>query len=287
MSATTLHSRSTPPEQASVNRYFDLESSYWQEVYASSDVQGEVYRDRTVTVLDWIDALPPQPNPRVLEIGCGAGFLSAALAQRHYSVEAIDASSAMVELAQQRAAESGLETSISVSHGDVNALTYEDGTFDIVIAIGVIPWIDAPALAIREMARVVKPGGYVIVTADNRARLTHLLDPRLNPILRPLKHKVRDLLRSSGIYNPTKSDVRASFHSRRFVDDAVTAAGLAKTRHTTIGFGPFTLFGRTLVHEPAGTTIHRRLQNLADRDVPIIRTTGAQYLVLCSRPASL
>jgi len=135
MSATTLYSSTGAPGQASVNRYFDEESSYWQDVYSSSDVQGEVYRDRTLTVLSWIDALPPRPNARVLEIGCGAGFLSVALAQRSYSVTAIDASPVMVELARQRMTESGFESCISVGNGDVNALAYDDATFDLVVAL--------------------------------------------------------------------------------------------------------------------------------------------------------
>ena len=74
---------------------------------------------------------------------------------------------AMVEQARQHAAESGVIESLSLDVGDVYALTFEDSSFVLVIAIGVIPWLARPELAMQEMARVTRAGGHVILTADN------------------------------------------------------------------------------------------------------------------------
>src|SRR5205085_8140892 len=123
------------------------------------------------------------PDSRVLEIGCGAGFLTVALAQRGLRVYAIDSTEAMIDQTRRHAGESGVTESLSLDVGDVYALTFEESSFDLVIAIGVIPWLARPELAMQEMARVTRVGGHVILTADNRYRLTYLLDPWMNPAL--------------------------------------------------------------------------------------------------------
>src|SRR5260370_15845424 len=64
--------------QQQVNAYFQSQSSYWEDIYSSSGVQGEIYRDRQAAVLAWIDSLALVPGSKVLEIGCGAGFMAVA-----------------------------------------------------------------------------------------------------------------------------------------------------------------------------------------------------------------
>src|SRR5260221_13254232 len=158
-------------QQEKVGAYFQSMSSYWTDIYASGSVQGKVYRERQAAALAWIDSLALVPGSKVLEIGCGAGFLSVALAQRGLRVHAIDPAEAMVELARRHAVEAGTAELLSVDLGDICALAFEDGCFDLVIAIGVMAYLKRPELAIQEMARVIRPGGHVILTAGNRAGL--------------------------------------------------------------------------------------------------------------------
>ena len=94
--------------------------------------------------------------------------MAVALAQRGFRVEAVDAAEAMVELARRHAAESGTTDVISVELGDAYCLAFENDAFDLVIALGVIPWLGRPEQAIREMARVTRPGGHVIFSAAKR-----------------------------------------------------------------------------------------------------------------------
>src|SRR5260370_7640865 len=69
-------------QQEHVNAYFQSRSLYWADVYRSSDVNAEMYRERHARVLAWIDDLALSPGSQLLEIGCGAVFISIALAQR-------------------------------------------------------------------------------------------------------------------------------------------------------------------------------------------------------------
>lgn len=273
-------------QQEQVNAYFQSQSSYWKDIYAFRGVYAEIHRDRHAAVLTWIDSLALAPGSQVLEIGCGAGFMAVTLAERGCRVHAIDSSEAMIEQARRHAVESGMTDQLSVSVGDVYALAFADSSFDLVLAIGVIPWLERAELAIQEMARVTRPGGHVIFTADNRARLNSFLDPWLNPALNPFKWRVKDALARVGLRHWSLKDVGATSHDRRFIDGALTSTDLVKTRGMTLGFGPFTLFRRTILPESFGTALHHRLQCLAERNVPIFRSTGAHYLVLARKPTS-
>src|SRR6266699_3312607 len=114
-------------EQERVNAYFQSQSLYWKEVYSSGGVEGKIYRERQEAALKWIESLALKPGSRVLEIGCGAGFLAVALAQHGLRVQAIDPAEATVELARRHAVESGTAELLSVDFGDVCALAFEDG----------------------------------------------------------------------------------------------------------------------------------------------------------------
>src|SRR6266550_402995 len=165
------------PHQEDVNTYFHTQSSFWKDIYAGSDVYAEIHQERHTAVLNWVDSLALTPETRILEIGCGAGFMSVALAQRGFYVHATDAVEAMVEQARLNAIESGTLERISLAVSDAYDLAFDSESFDLVLAIGVIPWLEHAELAMREMSRVTRPEGYVILTADNTMRLNNLLDP--------------------------------------------------------------------------------------------------------------
>ncbi|HEY7419479.1 MAG TPA: methyltransferase domain-containing protein [Ktedonobacteraceae bacterium] len=264
-------------EQEKLNVYFQSRVSKWNNIYDDGGPRGEVYRARQATVLAWIDDLALEPGCRILEVGCGAGFLSIALAQRGFRLVAIDSVKAMVELARQHAADAKVTSRLSLDIGDVNSLAFEDGTFDLVIALGVIPWLERPEQAIQEMARVTRPGGYVILTTDNWAGLTGFLDPVHNSMLRPLKQGLNKVFGLLGL--DYKVPIVTS-QSCRTTDKLLASVKLNKIRSKTLGFGPFTLFNCTIMPKAIGKWLHIRLQRLADRNVAGFCSAGRQYIIL-------
>src|SRR4051794_10352501 len=112
------------------------------------------------------DMLAAGPGSRLLEVGCGLGDDAATLAKRVApggSVVAVDGSQAMVDAARQR---HGDFAGLSFENADATRLPYEDGTFDGCRIDRVLQHIADPAAAIREMVRVLRPGG-VLVAFDN------------------------------------------------------------------------------------------------------------------------
>ena len=267
-------------QAGAISKYFNRNADYWRDVYLRREVLAETYRRRQSTALSLIDALKLSPAAtRALEIGCGAGFCTIALARRGFSVTAVDSATAMVEVASRRVAAEDMAARIQVQLADVRSLPFEDGSFQVVLALGLLAWLDGPQPALREIARVTSPGGHVIVSAANRSALHNLIDPTLNPALQPLKRWMRRTAMAAGL------DVgpRARLHSRRAIDRALRRAGLTKVRGLTLGFGPFTVFRLPVLPRWAGLRAFGALQRLADGGVPIVRSAGRTYLVLARK----
>ncbi|MCX7889837.1 MAG: class I SAM-dependent methyltransferase [Rhodobacteraceae bacterium] len=97
------------------------------------------------------------PGVRLLDAGCGSGIAAAMAADRGASVWGIDASDEMIAIARERVPQGRFDT------GDLQALPYEAAAFDVVTGFNSFQFAADPVAALAEAARVVRPGGQVIV----------------------------------------------------------------------------------------------------------------------------
>lgn len=265
-------------EQQLISSHFEKLASEWAEIYQRRGLNEFFFQERLRVVLDMAGriGLPSPSQTRVLDIGCGAGFGTLALAKMGYTVDAIDPVQAMVDATRERARQGGQERRVRSTLGDVRALCFPDETFGLVVAIGVLDWLSSVEQPLQEMCRVLRPGGHLIVTVGNRWGLRQFLQPLSNPILRPAKEFVRQLLRRGP---------RAHLHpiSLRHCDALLDASGFEKVESLTLGFGPFKVFSRELLPSSLGLKLHRRLQAAANRGFPVLRSSGAVYIALVKK----
>jgi phosphatidylethanolamine/phosphatidyl-N-methylethanolamine N-methyltransferase len=131
---------------------------------------------------DWRKTLLAKAKGRILEIGVGTGknfnyYPSGA------DVTGIDIADRMIDLARKNASKSGL--SFDIEEGDVQDLAYADNFFDTVVATFVFCSVPDPVLGLRELRRVIKPNGQILLLEHVRIDtpvMGWIMD-RLNPLI--------------------------------------------------------------------------------------------------------
>ena len=120
---------------------------------------------------EWtLSLLDIQPDDRILEVGCGPGALILALATRATEglVVGIDPSPIMLRQAARRNAEAIREGRVQLRLGSATAIPFEEATFDKALSANSLPfWPDQEA-GVKEMWRVLKPGGVIVIILQPR-----------------------------------------------------------------------------------------------------------------------
>ena len=136
--------------------WWDMESSPFVGLLKSNAVRLPVF----------LGYFPPM-NSVVLDVGCGGGYLSEALAELGHSVSGIDLSETAIENAKNHAKKSNL--TIDYRAGSVFQLPYPDAHFDVVVASDVLEHVGDVPRALAEIYRVLKPGGVLAFDCVNRS----------------------------------------------------------------------------------------------------------------------
>ena len=117
----------------------------------------------TVSCARSSDRRPERRRPRALDAGCGTGFQTAILLELGYVTTGLDISSGLLRAARARCA------GASLVQGDVEALPCRDGTMDLVISCGsTLSFVTRPERAFAEIARVLRPGGRLLLEVEHR-----------------------------------------------------------------------------------------------------------------------
>ncbi|MGA2682198.1 MAG: class I SAM-dependent methyltransferase [Candidatus Bathyarchaeia archaeon] len=282
----------TPPKtknnrkQKLVDELFGNQATYWRDTYKAKDIQAIIYQRRQAVALSYIDGLSLAKTAHVLEIGCGAGFMTTALAKRGFDVEAIDRTQAMIDLTLENARQAGVENRVNVCTGDIHELFYEDEFFDLIVALGVFPWLHDSQKALTEVSRTLATSGYIVLSVDNAFRVTTIVDPLTFPPFARIRIQVKRKLERIGLLSSSNPGTNATpyrQHSIREFNKSLYEAGLTVIKSTSVGFGPFTFFGHKLFSDEVGIKIHQKLQEYADKGYPILRSTGSQYIVIATK----
>lgn len=129
--------------------------------YASwfeSAIGRQVWADEEHALLS---VLEPSTGWRVLDAGCGDGRFATALAPRVQRVTGIDLSEDMLRSAARRAGNAGVV--IDLARADIGSLPFATGHFDAVTAVTVLCFVQNPSAVVAELARVVRPGGRLVL----------------------------------------------------------------------------------------------------------------------------
>lgn len=150
--------------KSAVRRYFDREVSGYLEAYRTGragDSRHDVFLERRDLVL----AMTPAGAQRVLDIGAGPGVFTSRLLETGASCWVVDLSFEMVAAARREVGDAASRVCFLV--GDLDRLPFADGSFDVALCVGVLQYLPSLEFAFAELARVVAPGGVVVLTFPN------------------------------------------------------------------------------------------------------------------------
>jgi len=157
---------------------------------------------------DYRRGLVPDARGRVLEVGVGSGMNLPFYASGVREVVGVDPSEELLAMARKRAAVASAP--VTLTRGSATSMPLDDASFDTVVMTWTLCSIPDPSAALREMRRVLKPGGALLFIEHglspepNVARWQH----RLTPLWRRfaggchLDRKIDDLLRGAGFDLP-------------------------------------------------------------------------------------
>lgn len=139
------------------------------------------------SVEETLGRLPPHAGGNLLDIGCGTGAFLHAVSARHPDMEiaGVDVSPDMLAIARRRLPEDAM---LQVASAD--ALPFPDASFDIVVTTNAFHFFRAPDAALREISRVLRPGGAVVVTDWCDDYLTCRVCDRLLRVFTAAHHRV-------------------------------------------------------------------------------------------------
>jgi ubiquinone/menaquinone biosynthesis C-methylase UbiE len=169
----------------------------------AADYDATITRDYGIYHRGWIHPLLDRvarefPGAPVVDLGCGTGVLSLALAHRGFDVVAVDPSPEMLTIARRKASAADLSSRIRFEEGDVTRLRFADHSFAGATAQGVLHHLADPGASIAEMKRVVKPGGFLFVSEPclEQTPPSKATEAALR-IARPVKRRVRPTKREA------------------------------------------------------------------------------------------
>ena len=117
--------------------------------------------------LGWIDGLAALAGKRVLDVGCGGGILSEAMAQRGATVTGIDLSEKPLKVARLHLLESGLAVDYQFASAEDFSVQNRE-KFDVVTCMELLEHVPDPASTVAACATLVKPGGRLFFSTINR-----------------------------------------------------------------------------------------------------------------------
>lgn len=162
-----------------------------------------------------LDRLCLSDTDRVLDLGCGPGFLSVALGRRCGQLVGVDIDPEMVRQANARFAAEGLDA--HVVQGSGTDLPFDAETFDVVVLRFVLQHVPDPAAVVAEAWRVLRPGGRLLICdTDDGGFVLHPAPPGLDDLLTAAMQ--------------SQADVGGNRKIGRELPGIVRSAGFARTR---------------------------------------------------------
>ncbi|MCB1583015.1 MAG: bifunctional 2-polyprenyl-6-hydroxyphenol methylase/3-demethylubiquinol 3-O-methyltransferase UbiG [Marinicella sp.] len=208
---------------------FDGQAAFWWDPKGPFKTLHHINPTR----LQYIQQFVPLNQQKILDVGCGGGILSEALANNGAKVTGLDLSEASLQTAKMHLFESGLEVDYQCVSIE-NYAAQNSATFDVVTCLEMLEHVPDPESIINACLKALKPGGWLFLSTLNRTpkamllgifaaehvlkivpKGTHHFEQFIKPseLVRALQQKPVDIVNLSGMrYNPISQSATIDLH---------------------------------------------------------------------------
>ena len=252
-----------------VRTHYNKVSKQWGELYVPEVTFSNYnFLIRRQHVLD----LFTKQSGRYLDAGCGTGDFIPDLVQRGGDVYALDFAEEMIAHSRRKVEEHACADRVEFAVGDVYTLPYESNFFDAIIGVGLIEYLSDTDRAFREMHRVMKPGGILIVTVPN------IMSPFMayETAVPKMKGVVKSALAAVGLRDPERA-----YFQRHYVpwilDRQLRRVGFRKADFSFCTYG----FSNSERMESFSLGLSRKFDRFERSPLGIL---GTNYIVKVEKP---
>lgn len=144
------------------------QQAYWDDRWGKQETPNDFQKRRSQEIIRILKELPLD-HPRILDVGCATGWMTKMLSE-FGTAEGVDLSETAIEKAKKDF------PGIKYTAGDLYEIELTSEPVDLVVCQEVIPHVSDQPLLMRRIAEVIKPGGYLIITAANRFVMERMRD---------------------------------------------------------------------------------------------------------------
>jgi len=272
-------------QNSKVKNYYDMEAEDYNNIFYIKDDEYPPLKFRHKYILEMISEESLSENSTILDAGCGPGELVIDLSKRFNNIFGIDISDEMIRIAVKKQNERDLKgKSILFGVGDIEKLDFQCNYFDVVVCSGVVEYLENEDLWIKEVKRVLKTDGLLIVNVTNKYAVRRWTMPfftavkSLHGVYFVLNFIKTNLL---GKEKLNRFPFRPRVHCPSEFDDFLKSSGFEKISHNYFDFSllPYpldTLFDFLLLK------IRKNMEKKSHSDAWL---TGNGYIVKCRKKA--
>lgn len=228
----------------------------WNDHYRGNPVTFDehLFQSRRDFTVDYV-LTNSSPDATIIDVGCGAAPVVSRLLASQRSCIGVDYSFDMLRFSQDELRKSNRQNT-ALLQADCQALPFPDDHFDIIICLGVISYIEDYQLALKELYRIIKPGGRLIISFRNKYNPV-LLDPVVF-----LKTFIKWVIGKLKVDNSV-----GRFLDHKVVVRDIEREGFQYLTHTSIGIGPIRWNGKPVFSSRKSI----KLSQSIDRALRIVR----------------